>query len=491
MANITLNLNRSKGTISRHLYGHFAEHIGRCVYQGVFVGEDSPIPHVNGMRTDVVEALKAIHVPVLRWPGGCFADDYHWQDGVGPRESRRKNVNSLWGGVLEDNSFGTHEFLELCRQIGCEPYITGNLGSGTIREMADWVEYLNGDSESDMVRWRRENGREEPWGVRFWGVGNESWGCGGNLQAEEYAKEYRRYQTFLRDWGSHKLYRIACGPSDDNEAWTETLMRLAGRMMDGLSLHYYTFCGDFGNKGSATQFSLLDYYRTIFHAGEMDRIITGHERVMDRYDPEKRVGLVVDEWGTWFDVEPDTNPAFLYQQNTMRDALVAAITLNIFNRHCDRVAMANLAQMVNVLQSVILTEGDRMVLTPTYHVFDLFKAHQDAREVDCYTEADNVGMDQWIMPQLSASASEKKGVVTVTAANLSVHEPLPLTVRLLPERIGKMTGRILQGGYKQYNDFGQTELSAKPMQGLTLREDGTAECELPPCSVAELRIEKA
>ena len=491
MANITLNLHRSRGTVSRYLYGHFAEHIGRCVYQGVYVGENSPIPQVNGMRTDVVEALRAIHVPVLRWPGGCFADDYHWEDGVGPREKRRRNVNSLWGHVTETNAFGTHEFLELCRQIGCEPYISGNLGSGTVREMADWVEYLNGDGDSDVVNRRRENGREEPWGVRYWGVGNESWGCGGNLSAEEYAKEYKRYQTFLRDWGGHKLYRIACGPGDDDATWTDTLMRLAGKMMDGLSMHYYTICGDWAHKGSATQFTLLDYYRTVFRAGQMERNIDRHSRVMDVYDPDRRVGLIVDEWGTWFDVEPDTNPAFLYQQNTMRDAMVAAITLNIFNRHCERVHMANLAQMVNVLQSVILTEGERMVLTPTYHVFDLFKAHQDAREVDCYVEADNIGMDQWIMPQLTASASEKKGVITVTAANLGANEELPVSVSVLPERIGKMTGRILTGSYKEYNDFDRAPLAVRPLQGLTLREDGTGELELPPCSVAELRIETA
>ena len=491
MASITLNMNRSIGVISRHIYGHFAEHIGRCVYQGVYVGEDSLIPNVNGMRTDVVEALKAIHVPVLRWPGGCFADSYHWEDGVGPREKRRKVVNDLWGGVLEDNAFGTHEFMELCRQLGCEAYITGNLGSGTVREMADWVEYLNGDGQSDVVNRRRANGREEPWAVRFWGVGNESWGCGGNLLADEYAREYRRYQTFLRNWHGTKLYRIACGPGDSDESWTDTLMRLSGKAMDGLSMHYYTICGDWADKGSATQFTLLDYYRTLFRAAQMDGMIARHSRVMDRYDPEKRVGLIVDEWGTWFNVEPDTNPAFLYQQNTMRDALVAAVTLNIFNRRCDRVAMANLAQMVNVLQSVVLTEGERMVLTPTYHVFDLFAAHQDAREIDCHVEADNVGMDQWIMPQLSASASERKGVVTVTAANLSTNEPLPLTVQVLPRKIARITGRVLSGHYKQFNDFDSAELTVKPFTNLSLHADGVAEAELPPCSVVELRVETA
>lgn len=489
MATITLNMNRSRGVICRHIYGHFAEHIGRGIYQGLYVGEDSRIPNVNGMRTDVVEALRAIRVPVLRWPGGCFADAYHWMDGIGPKEDRRRRVNYLWGGAPETNAFGTHEFLELCRQIGCEPYITGNVGSGTVSEMADWIEYLNGDGPSELVNLRKRNGREDPWNVRFWGVGNESWGCGGTFLAEDYAKEYRRYQTFLVNWGGRKLYRIACGPGDENEEWTDTLMRLAGKYMDGLSMHYYTICGDWTHKGSATQFTQLEYYRTLYRAAHMEEMIRRHSHVMDRYDPEKRVGLVVDEWGTWFDAEPETNPAYLYQQSTMRDAMVAAITLNLFNRHCDRVKMANLAQMVNVLQALVLTDGERMVLTPTYHVFDLFKAHQDAREVDCFVECDNTGMDEWILPQLSASASEQKGVVTLTMANLDSLEPLPVTVALAARKIARVTARVLTGSMKQHNDFGCENLTVKSLTDVQLTADGTAELLLPPCSVVEARVE--
>ena len=296
MQEIRINVNRSKGAISKNIYGHFSEHLGRCVYQGLFVGKDSPIPNENGMRRDVVDALRRIRVPVLRWPGGCFADEYHWQDGVGPQEGRKRMVNTNWGYVVENNSFGTHEFMELCRQIGCEPYINGNVGSGTVREMAEWVEYLNSDGDSTVVRQRWANGHREPFHVKYWAVGNESWGCGGNMRPEYYADEYSRYQTYCRNYGDDRLYRIACGPSDGDYNWTEVLMRQAGRYMDGLSLHYYTVCGDsWAHKGSATQFTSRDYYHTLAKAWKMEELISGHSRIMDRYDPEKRVGLVVDE----------------------------------------------------------------------------------------------------------------------------------------------------------------------------------------------------
>jgi alpha-N-arabinofuranosidase len=383
MAEISINARRSLGTINRNLFGHFSEHLGRCIYQGLYVGEDSPIPNVDGMRKDVVQALRNIKIPVLRWPGGCFADEYHWRDGVGPKAERARMVNTHWGYVVEDNSFGTHEFITLCKQLGCAPYVNGNLGSGTVREMAEWVEYLNSDGDSTVVLQRRQNGQKEPFGVTYFGVGNENWGCGGNMRAEYYADEYRRYQTYCRDYGQNKLYRIACGPAGPDYRWTEVLMQNAAHMMQGLTMHYYTVPGpDWGHKGSATKFTKEEYYRTLQKAMAIEPMIEKHLQVMDRYDPEHKVELIVDEWGTWHDVEPGTNPGFLYQQNTMRDALVAALSLNAFIRHCDRVTMANIAQTVNVLQAMILTEDDKMVLTPTYHVFDLYKAHQDAAAVD-------------------------------------------------------------------------------------------------------------
>lgn len=479
---ITLNPARSAGTIDKNIFGHFSEHLGRCIYQGLFVGKDSPIPNKNGMRTDVVEALKNIQVPVLRWPGGCFADEYHWEDGIGPQENRKRMVNTNWGGVVEDNSFGTHEFLELCEQIGCEPYINANVGSGTVREMAEWVEYLNSEGDSTVVKKRWANGRKDPWGVKFWGVGNESWGCGGNMRPEFYADEFRRYQTYCRNYGKHQLYRIACGPNGGDYNWTEVLMKLAAPYMDALTLHNYTICGDeWNDKRAATGFTSEEYYRTLKHATSMEELVTRHSQIMDRYDPAKRVALIVDEWGNWFNVEPGTNPGFLYQQNTMRDAMVAAITLNVFMAHCDRVRMANLAQMVNVLQAIILTEGDKMVLTPTYHVFDLYKVHQNAKQVDCFVECGQVGENGFDLPQVIASASEKDGKITLTLANLSMDKEAVADVAGVC--LCKVQGRILQGEAGQYNDFDHAPLAVKPFDGV---KDG--QVTLPPCCVVELTI---
>ena len=486
MNRITVNPDRSIGTINRNLYGHFSEHLGRCIYNGIFVGKDSPIPNVNGMRADVVEALKAIRIPVLRWPGGCFADEYHWQDGIGPQAQRKRMVNTHWGYVVEDNSFGTHEFLELCRQLGCAPYINANVGSGTVREMSEWVEYVNSDGDSTVVRERWANGRKEPWGVKYWGVGNENWGCGGNMRPEYYADEYRRYQTYCRNYGENRLFRIACGANSGDYRWTEVLMERAGRYMDGLTMHYYTTTGKtWEDKGEARAFNRGEYYEMLQKAGRMEELVSGHSRIMDRYDPERRVGLIVDEWGTWHKVEKGTNPGFLYQQNTMRDAMVAAITLNVFNRHCDRVIMANLAQTVNVLQSVLLTEGDKLVKTPTYHVFDLYKAHQDAAAADCFVETDKVGEGEWALERITASASVKDSVVTLTCANVSDDEAAEVEVRV--PNTGEVRGRILSGEPHAYNDFDDSPLAVKPFTDFIVDDDFIT-LNLPACSVVELTI---
>ena len=486
MNRITVNPDRSIGVINRNIYGHFAEHLGRCIYGGIFVGADSPIPNVNGMRTDVVEALKAIRIPVLRWPGGCFADDYHWQDGIGPREGRKRMVNTNWGHVVEDNSFGTHEFMELCRQLGCEPYITANVGSGTVREMAEWVEYLNSAGDATVVRGRGANGRREPWSVKYWGVGNESWGCGGNMRPEYYADEYRRYQTYCRDYPGSKLYRVACGPNTDDYRWTEVLMERAGRFMDGLSLHYYSVTGtEWEHKGRATSFTGSEYYELLAKGARMDELIAGHSRIMDRYDPERRVGLVVDEWGSWHQVEDGTNPGFLYQQNAMRDAVLAAIHLDIFNRRCDRVVMANIAQTVNVLQAMVLTDGDRMLLTPTWHVFDLYKGHQDARAVDCFVETDRVGEGAWNVDRISASASEKGGEITLTLANCAMDEEARVEI-VLP-RAGEVSGRILAAAPDAFNDFDRSPVASRPYEDFT-SAGSRLTAQLPPCSVVALKL---
>ena len=490
MSRITVNPAHKKSIINRNLYGHFSEHLGRCIYNGVFVGEDSPIPNEKGMRTDVVEALRHIRVPVLRWPGGCFADEYHWKDGIGPKESRKCMVNTNWGGVTEDNSFGTHEFLEFCRQVGCEPYINGNMGSGTVQEMSEWVEYMTSDAISPMAELRRQNGREEPWKIRYFGVGNESWGCGGNMRPSYYADEFRRYQTFLRNYGENKLYKIACGPNVDDYTWTDTVMEIAGRYMDAITLHYYTLPNDdWDHKGSALAFNREEYYRTLRKALRMEELLQKHIQIMDRRDPEKRVGLIVDEWGAWYDVEPGTNPGFLYQQNTMRDALVAAATLNIFNEHSDRVVMANIAQLVNVLQSVILTEGDKMVKTPTYHVFDLYKEHQDATLVYSQIETASTGTETEQVPQISVSVSmDEQGVLHATLANLSDEEAdlaELVFVNFVPTSV---EGEVLCGKPADHNDFTAPDaVHLEPLTDVRV-ENGRVLARMPACSVARLTI---
>ena len=509
-----VNPTMKKALIHPEVYGNFSEHLGRCIYDGVFVGENSDIPNVNGMRTDIVEALRRMKLPVLRWPGGCFADEYHWRDGIGPKESRKKMINTHWGGVVEDNSFGTHEFFELCRQIGCQPYVNGNVGSGTVQEMQEWIEYMNSPAISPMANLRRANGQEEPWGLKYFAVGNENWGCGGNMTPEHYADEYRRYQTYVRNYTDQRVYKIACGPGTDpgktNFNWTRVLMEQAGNMMSGLSLHYYTVPNaDWGHKGSATDFTLEEYYRTLGKASYIRKIIHDNASVMDLYDPEQRVGLIVDEWGTWYDVEPGTNPGFLFQQNTMRDALVAGISLNTFNKFAARVHMANIAQLINVLQSVILTEGKKMVLTPTYHVFEMFKAHQGAQLVESaiaapsFTREDVLPLQPtrrgpapvaWETPYVTESASvAEDGSITVTIGNLNAQEAAPIEMRLDSVSAKLCEARILTGDIHAKNEFDAPE-NVKPVDfdGVTLESvPGGTEVRytLPPCSVAVLRFE--
>ena len=323
MPHIFINTNRSLGTIDPNIYGQFSEHLGRCIYQGIYVGESAEIPNINGMRCDVVKALKALHIPVLRWPGGCFADTYHWRDGIGPQAQRKTIVNTNWGGVSEDNSFGTHEFMELTRQLGCEAYFSGNVGSGTVQEFSDWVEYCNMGGVSPMASLRRENGREAPFNVKYWGIGNEAWGCGGNMRAEYYADLCRQYSTYLRNYApDHKIYKIASGANVDDYHWTRTVLERAGHVIDAVSLHYYTLPHqDWQHKGSATEFTESEYYTTLHKTLRMEELVENHSRIIRQFAGGRKIGLAVDEWGTWYDVEPGTNPGFLYQQNTMRDAL--------------------------------------------------------------------------------------------------------------------------------------------------------------------------
>lgn len=481
--------------IDKNIYGHFAEHLGRCIYDGVWVGEDSEIPNVRGIRSDIVDALKRIQAPIIRWPGGCFADEYHWKDGIGPRNTRTRMVNSHWGGVVENNQFGTHEFFDFCEQVGAEPYICGNVGSGTVQEMQEWIEYMNSPDESPMAELRKSNGKSEPLGIRYFGIGNENWGCGGRMRPQYYADLYRRYSTYVREYGEAEIFKVACGPRADDYEWTDVLMRDAGRFMDGLALHYYSRMFSSGSnkterRGSATVFGEDEWALILRKAHDTEELVSRHSAIMDRYDPNKRVALIVDEWGTWFETEPGTNPHFLFQQNTMRDAIVASISLNIFNKHADRVRMANIAQTVNVLQAVVLTEESKMVLTPTYHVFDMFKDHQNARSLPTYVQAEQYQYEGFVMDQVSASSSiADDGSVLVTANNADPKSEAKVQCVLHGMSLGSASALVLTASsMNDFNSFDKPEtIIPKDLDDVVIEGDQVS-LTLPPMSVVALKI---
>jgi alpha-N-arabinofuranosidase len=440
---VIVNADLGNKTISRNIYGHFSEHLGHCIYGGYWVGESSSIPNTKGIRNDVVEALKKTNIPNLRWPGGCFADEYHWMDGIGPRENRPKMINTHWGGVTEDNSFGTHEFFELCKQLGADPVICGNVGSGTVEEMSKWVEYINSDNVSPMTDLRKKNGQEKSWNIEYWGVGNESWGCGGNMTPEFYADQFKRYATFCRNYGDKNLKKIAGGANVDDYNWTEVLMKkIPLNMMWGISLHHYTTWWE--NKGPATGFGEDRYFDQLDRCYKIAKVIDGHMTIMDKYDPAKKVALVVDEWGAWYDVEPGTNPGFLFQQNSLRDAFIAGISLNYFNERCERIKMANIAQTINVLQSLIFTKDDKIVLTPTYHVFEMYKVHQDATLLPMNINCGNYTFNGKNLPSLSGSASkDKNGAIHISLVNIDPKKPIDLELDVRGSKFSQVSARIL------------------------------------------------
>lgn len=485
---ITIHADQPSHTINPNIYGQFAEHLGRCIYEGLWVGEDSPIPNTRGIRNDVVAALKKLDIPVLRWPGGCFADEYHWKDGIGPREQRPMMINTHWGGVVENNHFGTHEFFDLCGQLGTEPYVCGNVGSGSVQEMMEWVEYMTSDADSPMANLRRQNGREEPWKLKYFGVGNESWGCGGNMRPEYYADLYRRYQTFVKNYGDNRIYKIAGGANIDDYKWTEVLMSSAHWMMKGLSLHYYTLpTGDFfTRKGSATGFPKEEWHSTLWEAMRMDELITKHGAIMDKHDPEKKVGLIVDEWGIWADPEPGSVPGFLYQQNTIRDSVVAALHFHIFHKHADRVTMTNIAQMVNVLQAMVLTDKEKMLLTPTYHVFEMYKVHLGATLLPVDVQAPPYVEGDRAVPSVHASASRaESGTLHLSLVNLHADQPAEITAKVTGASVNAVSGRILTApGMDTHNTFDEPD-RVHPADFNECKLDGnTLSATLPPKSVA-------
>ncbi len=468
-ASLFVNVKDAHETINKNIYGMFSEDLGRDIYDGFWVGKDSDIPNKDGIRLDLVKAFQKIHIPVLRWPGGCFADTYHWRDGIGPMDERTAIVNEDWGQVPDNNHFGTHEFMKLCKMLGSEAYFAGNMGSGTVKEMSQWIEYLNSNIPSDVTDLRKKNGREKPWKVKYWGVGNESWGCGGNMTPEHYSDLYRRYATFCRNYPGAPLKKIASGPNGNDTHWMEVLMKnIPLNMMWGVSLHYYTIpTSHWGHKGSATEFDEKEYFNSMKNALYMRQILNDQEEIMDRYDPEKKIALVVDEWGVWTDPEPGTNPAFLYQQNSLRDALVAASTLNIFNNHADRVKMANLAQTVNVLQSLALTKGNQMILTPTYYVFDMYQVHQDATLIPIKLMSPDYTVDEKSIPAVNASASiDSSGAIHVSFVNLNPNKSITVQTSFAGTKWEHMDGQILTSeNYDDYNSFENPDkITLKPFK---------------------------
>ena len=505
--NVTIHADQGKVKINREIYGQFSEHLGSCIYGGLWVGEDSKIPNINGYRKDVFEALKALKVPVLRWPGGCFADDYHWMDGIGPKSQRPSLRNNNWGGTIEDNSFGTHEFLNLCEMLGCEPYISGNVGSGTVKEMAQWVEYMTSDGDTPMARLRRQNGREKAWHVKYFGIGNEAWGCGGNMTPEYYSDEFRKFNTYLRDYTGNKLYRIGSGASDYDYNWTKVLMEKIGDRMQGVSLHYYTCSGWNGSKGSATQFDTNQYYWALGKCLEIEEVIKKHVAIMDEKDPQNKVDLLVDEWGTWWDEEPGTIAGHLYQQNALRDAFVAALSLNVFHKYTKRVKMANIAQIMNVLQSMILTDQEgtgHMVLTPTYHVFEMYTPFQEATYLpldlesetirvthDYFKPVDETRADGYrTLPLLSASAAKTQdGSIVVALTNVSLDKAQELNINLEGYNAKTVSGRILTAkNVADFNDFANPN-KVQPVEFKDAKlKKGALNVKLPAKSIVVLTV---
>jgi len=503
----TIHADQAGAKINKEIYGQFSEHLGSCIYGGLWVGENSQIPNINGYRKDVFEALKALKVPVLRWPGGCFADDYHWMDGIGPKSQRPSLRNNNWGGTIEDNSFGTHEFLNLCEMLDCEPYISGNVGSGTVKEMAQWVEYMTSDGDTPMARLRRANGRDKAWHVKYFGIGNEAWGCGGNMRPEYYSDEYRKFNTYLRNQGDNRLYRIASGASDYDYKWTEVLMDKIGRQMQGISLHYYTCTGWDGPKGSATNFNTDQYYWALGKCLEIEEVIKKHKAIMDEKDPKNTIGLLVDEWGTWWDEEPGTIPGHLYQQNALRDAFVAALSLNVFHKYTDRVKMANIAQIVNVLQSMILTDQEgtgHMVLTPTYHVFEMYTPFQEATYLPLDLESETVQCSKEYFkekaktsdnttrpcPLLSASAAKTvDGSLVLAVTNVSLDKDQTIDFDIQGYAAKQVSGRILTSkNVADYNDFKSPNVVAPKDYKDAKIKKGILTVKVPAKSIVVLNI---
>ncbi|GFE80122.1 alpha-L-arabinofuranosidase [Steroidobacter agaridevorans] len=479
--------------IDRQLFGQFAEHLGRGVYEGVWVGPDSPIPNTRGIRNDVVAALKDLRVPNVRWPGGCFADEYHWRNGIGPLKDRPATLNPNWGGVIEPNTFGTHEFMDFVQQIGAEAYISVNVGSGTPHEAADWFEYMTTAQPTALAKQRAANGHPEPYGISFMGIGNESWGCGGSMTPEEYAAQLRIYARYTRNYNAdHPTLKIAVGPDSANTGYTEAVMKAWKERnwswdIDGLSLHYYTVGAGWPPKFAATGFGEQEYATLINYTLRMNELLATHGAIMDKYDPEKKIALVVDEWGAWLAPTPGSKEGFLEQQNSVRDAIIAALNINIFARHADRVRMANIAQMVNVLQAMILTDQDKLVLTPSYHVFHMYVPFQDATFLPVTFDAGAYANGDIKLPKVDAIAAKgKDGKTWLALTNIDPTAPVQFE---LTTRAKRAAGKILSAPkIDSVNTFAAPATVAP--KSFEARSSGNKiALKLPPHSVAVIALE--
>lgn len=481
---------RSSGVLIRpDVYGQFAEHLGTGIEGGIWVGEGSSIPNIRGYRRDVVEALQKLKVPVVRWPGGCFADIYRWRDGIGPRAQRPVTLNKWWGNTEEKNHFGTHEFFDFAELIGAKTYLNVNVGTGTPAEAREWVEYISSPTNSSLAQLRRSNGREKPWTIDYIGIGNEMWGCGGNLKAAEFSPMVRLFSTFIREEKGPKI--IAGGPTGDDFKWTEELMESSRNQIDAISLHNYTLpTGDWAKKGPAVGFDEDAWAATFVRTRATEGMIRGHDERMDKHDPGNKLGLMVAEWGTWFDATPGTNSAFLQQENTLRDALVAATNFHIFHRHADRVHMANIAQMVNVLQAMIHTEGARMVLTPTYHAFMLYQPFQGAQAVPVQVTSPEYQAGTSKLPALDVTAArDSSGALHVAIVNVDPDEGAEIDLQLLGNVGRKIEGQLLTAPrMDSLNSLaGKQEVALTPFNGARWQA-GKLRVRMPSKSVVRLTL---
>jgi alpha-L-arabinofuranosidase len=498
---LSIDVSKPGATIDRNLFGQFAEHLGTGIYEGVWVGPDSAIPNTRGIRNDVVAALKALKVPNVRWPGGCFADEYHWRNGIGP--SRPATLNPNWGGVIEPNSFGTHEFMDFVDQIGSEAYLSVNLGSGTPQEAAEWLEYLTTDQPTTLARARAANGHPAPYKIAYLGLGNESWDCGGNMTPEYYVRQMTIYSRFVRNFNPSqregtRMLRLAVGPGGGSEPrwteWTEVVMKAwKGRQwswdMDGLSLHNYTVVR-WPAAYASVGFGEKEYGEILKSTLEMESLVTTHSAIMDKYDPEKKIALVVDEWGAWYAKLPGSKDGFLAQQNSQRDAILAALNLNIFARHADRVRMANIAQMVNVLQAMILTDKEKMILTPTYHAFKMYVPFQDATFVPVAFDAGAYVHGDVTLPRVDAiAARDTAGTLWMAVTNVDPNRSVTIAASVAGVTPRSAVGQTLTAPrVDSVNTFdAPNAVAPKPITGKV--QGGTVTLTLEPRSVTVISVQ--